>query len=238
LRKAPGASTALMARLEQILQPSQRELFFSAVPTLVEGIEDVAFLSTQFHLIGKWDRFHALGCHFIPCNGKSSLSRPLAVARQLTIPSFVVFDGDADAPGKEIESHKHDNGCLLNLCQVDERVQEALPTKTYFGRSVVMWRTNIFKEVQAEVGSEVWDSAETRARERHHLCEDVRRKNSLLIALTLEQLDLIGVRSGLLTQACEGIIGFADGHRTQVDVEILQDAYKINPHNQKPPGRI
>ena len=57
LGEAPGRPSALMARIEQIMQPSQRELFFTPVVVFVEGVEDIAYVSTHLQLTKKWAAF-------------------------------------------------------------------------------------------------------------------------------------------------------------------------------------
>jgi len=49
------------------------EMFFSAVPVFVEGLEDVAYVSSYMTLLGLWDEFRSLGCHLIQVQGKSNL---------------------------------------------------------------------------------------------------------------------------------------------------------------------
>jgi putative ATP-dependent endonuclease of OLD family len=211
LKAAPGKPTALMASLEQILQPSQRELFFTPVAILVEGIEDVALLSTHLHLTEKWDSFRERGCHFVTCNGKNSLSRPLAIARRLEIPAFVVFDADGDETDDEKRKrHVRDNSCILRLCGIEDNALDPLPAATLWNDSVVMWHANILDDIRSEIGLHEWDVAENAARTAKGLNEGVRRKNSLLIAATLEQLDMNGRRSKLLTRVCDAMLRFAE----------------------------
>jgi predicted ATP-dependent endonuclease of OLD family len=203
----PSPPTSIMAAVEQIMQPSQNELFFSQVPILVEGTEDIAFLSTHMHLSGKWSEFRRCGCHFIVCGGKTNLSRPLAISMGLGIPAYVVFDGDCDkATGPEKSKHETDNQCILNLCNEDT---EPLPDSTYFSESLVMWCTRIYDEVKNEIGAEKWNDAESKARQEHALSDGVRHKNPLLISATLENLREEGIKSNLLEEICSGIIKHA-----------------------------
>lgn len=208
LGKAPGAPSALMATIGQIMQPSQRELFFTRVAILVEGIEDVAFISTYLHLVEQWDAFRETGCHFVVCNGKVSLSRPLAIARELGIRHFVVFDSDANENNaKQRTAHSRNNACILRLCDMED--VEPLPSNDYWSDSAVMWRTKITDVVRHDFGTEAWDRAEEKAREQQGFTDGVGRKNSLLISATLEQLMGEGKRSPLLTKLCEHILAFA-----------------------------
>ncbi len=46
LCESPKPPTVLMSKIEQIMQPSQREIFFCSFAILVEGLEDIAFVAT------------------------------------------------------------------------------------------------------------------------------------------------------------------------------------------------
>ena len=208
LKQEPLPPTALMTAIEQIMQPSQRELFFTRVAVLVEGIEDVAFLSTQLQLTNTWNQFRENGCHFVVCVGKSSMSRPLAIACEMNIPHFIVFDSDADDTGEDKrQEHRRTNSCILRLCNVDDF--DALPSDTLWRTNVVMWRTNIGDVVRDDIGVEVWDAAEAKARVERGFVESVRRKNALLISATLEQLASEGKSSPVLTKLCDRILDFS-----------------------------
>lgn len=135
LKEKPNVPSVTMAKIEQIMQPSQREIFFTRVAVLVEGIEDVAFIGTHLHLRNKWDEFRRHGCHFVVADGKTNLSRLLAIANELKIPAFVIFDGDNDDDEKERQ--KRDNSCLLRLCGLVEF--DGLPAKTLYGVNHVVW---------------------------------------------------------------------------------------------------
>ncbi|MCG8404151.1 MAG: AAA family ATPase [Phycisphaerales bacterium] len=208
LEEKPSVPSVLMAKLEQILQPSQRELFFTKVAILVEGIEDIAFIATHLQLTQKWERFRELGCHFIVANGKRSLSRPLAIAFELEIPTFVAFDSDANNTGKQKENRR-DNSCVLRLCGLKDF--DPLPSEDFWHDNVVMWKTQIRSAVREDFGEEVWDAAEKKARETTGFVEGIRGKNSLLIAATLEQLAKEEKRSGVLGRLCDQILTFSTG---------------------------
>lgn len=208
LGERPGEPSALMARVGQIMQPSQRELFFTRVAILVEGIEDVAFISTHLQLTEKWDAFRENGCHFVVCDGKVSLSRPLAIACELGIRCFVVFDSDADErKSSERENHRRNNLCILRLCGLTKA--DPLPSDDLWSVNVVMWRTNIFDIVKDDVGSAAWDAAEQTVREAYHYTAGVRSKNKLLISATMEKLNDEGKASTILTKLCDRMLAFA-----------------------------
>jgi predicted ATPase len=205
LGSEPQPPTSLMAAVEQIMQPSQNELFFCKVPVLVEGPEDVAFISTYLHHSGKWAEFRRLGCHFVVCEGKTNMSRPLAIANGLNLPTFVVFDGDCDK--EELDEHRRDNSCLLSL--LDEE-SELIVEAPFFGLRSVMWHTRILNAICSEVGEETWSFAENDARDTYKLQVGVRRKNPVLITATLEKLLSDGVRFDLLDKLCTNLVAYAE----------------------------
>ena len=212
LSKALGedsvSPTAIMASIEQILQPSQNEMFFTKIPIMVEGTEDVAFISTQLKLSHRWDLFRELGCHFIITQGKTTMSRPLAIARGLQMPVFTIFDADIDRcvkPGDK-KKHERDNKCLINLCEVDA---DPIPTDHYFGSNCVIWKTRILDSVREDFGADTWDTTIKNTREKYDFNAGVRPKHPLLITHSLEMLDIEGKQSKLLNQACDNLLKYA-----------------------------
>ena len=204
----PLTSPSIMAAVEQIMQPSQNELFFSQTPILVEGPEDIAFISTHLHLTGKWTDFRRFGCHFVVCGGKTNLSRPLAITEGLSVPAFVVFDGDCDkAKGSDRNKNETDNKCILNLCGLE---LAPLPDSPHFTDRLVMWQTRIGDEIRLEIGHEKWNKAEATARAQHGLIDGVRQKNPLVIAATLEILWKEGIRSASLDRLCNSLLKYAE----------------------------
>lgn len=209
LGESPRNPTATMAAVEQIMQPSQNELFFSRVPILVEGTEDVAFIATYLRLMQKWGDFRKYGCHFVICEGKSRMSRPLAIAQGLNIPFFIVFDGDGDKCTKpDVKSqYERDNGCLLKLCGCD---LNPIPTENIWGENFIIWKTDILNEVINEFGIELWNEAESSSRKEHSLLTGVKQKHPLIVTATLEKLWNEGKNSALLQKSCEQILRYSE----------------------------
>ena len=212
LAKALGeparSQNSLMASVEQIMQPSQRELFFIPHPIFVEGLEDVAILSTHLQIIEKWAEFRTLGCYFVIAQGKTNLSRLIAIANELKIPSFVVFDADGAEVGDEkVIRNERDNSCILKLCGMKDF--EALPKEILWHDNVAMWPNEILDSVIEDVGREKWDSAKEEARKEEDLLDGVKQKNSLLIAATLYKLNQESCRSAILDTLSDNILTFA-----------------------------
>jgi putative ATP-dependent endonuclease of the OLD family len=208
LKEKARTVSSTMASIEQIMQPSQNELYFAGVVVLVEGLEDVAFISTYLHLSNRWSEFRRHGCHFVIAAGKGPLSRPLAIAQGLGIPVFVVFDSDATANRTNPAAHIRDNGCILSLC--GHQQADAMPEQPFWADNVVMWHSNICDVVRTEIGSKVWDAAEQNAKEECGFLDGVTRKNALLIAATLDGLYEKGIRSETLARLGDCILGFAE----------------------------
>lgn len=146
--KEKPTPAGLRAKIHQSLQPSINEMFFCGHPVFVEGLEDVAFITTALHLYGHWDAFHAKGCHLIPANGKSHLIQPVALANELKIPYFLVFDCDADCRPDDIPKHEADNKTLFSL--VGASTANTFPATGISGQNYRAWETNMGKAVQAD----------------------------------------------------------------------------------------
>ena len=199
------SATTTMAAVEQIMQPSQNELFFTKAAIFVEGLEDVAYISTYMQLTGRWHNFRKFGCHFIVCDGKNRLSRPLAIAKLLGIPSFAIADGDTNCQQNERDNHRRDNQCILRICQVDG---DPFPKATQWLNGVVLWTTCIKDEVKAEFGDDLWNAVADKVRNDHGLA-NVSPKNTIFIAGVLEELYGQKKLSKILDQLCDHILDYA-----------------------------
>ena len=196
-------------KIEQALEPTINEMFFSSVLVLVESPEDFAYLSTYFTLTGKMEEYRRLGCHIIPASGKSRMIRPLAVAKMLGIPTFVVFDADGNVEKPDQRSqHERDNLALLRLCSVDNPIP--FPAAIFQTDCLVMWPTTIGAVIKNEFGQEGWTKHEMAVRTRRAILDVAGlEKNPLLIGLTLTEAFEHGQRSAILDGVCNQIISFA-----------------------------
>jgi putative ATP-dependent endonuclease of OLD family len=203
LGEEPVHPSSLVATIEQIMQPSLRELFFCNMPILVEGIEDVAFISTYIELTKKSTNFRKIGGHFIVCSGKTNMSRPLAIALELGIPYFIMFD--ADSTNKK-NDNKRDNKCILNLCSISNI--NPLSIKDVWKENVVMWGTKIRDVVRSEIGPNIWDEAQQEMIRYNYQDISNKQKNSLLISATLEHLFHNSKNSNSLEKLCNHILHY------------------------------
>ncbi|MGD0624085.1 MAG: hypothetical protein ABSB32_05135 [Thermodesulfobacteriota bacterium] len=147
-------------------------------------------------------------CHFVVCEGKNSMSRPLAIAIGLGIPAFVVCDGDANEcdDASRSQSHERDNGCLLRLCGL---MLDPIPEEIYWSSRLVMWKTKILTEIRNELDADVWNEAEIEARSTADLRDGVAQKNPLVISATLERLWEKGIKSKHLERLCRSVLAHA-----------------------------
>ena len=113
----PVKATGVLAKVHQALQPGLNEMFFTRRLVLVEGLEDVAYILAYLNLLEKSEEYRRMGCHIVAGNGKSELLQPLVIAKHMKIPTYLVFDADADKPDKHDSQAKHekDNKALLTL---------------------------------------------------------------------------------------------------------------------------
>jgi hypothetical protein len=206
----PDLPSVVMTSIEQIMQPSQRELYFTRFAILLEGIEDVAFIGTHLKLTNRWLEFRKNGCHFIISVGKTNLSRPVVIAQQLCIPHFAVFDADGNS-SENRDGHKRDNDCLFKLFgQIDA---PSFPESIVWGDCFTCWPSCIFDAVKDDFGENVWNQATEKAKVNKGYVKGVKQKNNMLIAATLEELSKEGKHSAVLTQLCDRILTKASESR-------------------------
>jgi hypothetical protein len=212
----------IIAKIHQALQPHINEMFFAPTLILVEGLEDVAYITTYLHLMGLWDEYRKYGCHMVHANNKHNLFNPIAIASKLGIPYFVIFDADGDKqndPNGRGERHRKDNVTILNLCGTESSTP--FPTAHVVGDNFAMWASNIGDGVKADIG----DTEYTTAKDQAHLVfngEGDLQKNSLFIAELLTNLWNAGHQSVSLKRVCEAIISFARPPRAQLEAPTVQ----------------
>lgn len=213
---AVGAATGLppikpagaLAKVHQALQPSLNEMFFTRRLVLVEGLEDVAYLLSYLNLLDRADDFRRVGCHIVHANGKSELLQPLAIAKHMHIPTYLVFDSDADKPDNSGSRAKHekDNKALLVLAGNPEG--DPMPSATVRGPGYTMWHSDIGAVVRSEIGAAEWAAYQAEADKRYGHAGGL-RKNSLHIGASLASAWEAGRRSTSLESLCNEILDLA-----------------------------
>lgn len=205
--------TGMVAKLYPSLNPIINEMFFCKVLVLVEGPEDLAFITSALHLSDNISDFRKHGCHIVPVNGKSNLIKPLAMAKLLGIPTYVVFDGDTDKEGiadeekrkSEVARHKKDNKVILHLQGYG--TENEWPTSHIIKDNLTCWKTNIGHEVESEIGDD-WSKYKTEAGNLYDNPGGL-NKNPLAITKILELADKDGKNPQLLLDLSNRIIDFA-----------------------------
>ncbi len=202
-------------KIQQALEPGLREMFFANVLVLVEGQEDLGYISAYLTLTNRYDELRRLGCHIVPTTKKSSMVYPLAIARSLQIPTYVIFDADGDRIADDNErraQHEGDNLVLLRLCGIPN--PQPFPNVVFQTDCLTMWPDNIGAAVREEFGAESWSQMADEARRRWQLAgvPDL-KKNGTFIGYVLAIAFERGIRSGVLDQLCNQIISFARSTR-------------------------
>ena len=200
--KAPAKPTGLAAKLHQELQPSMNELFFTRNLVLVEGLEDVAIITSWLVLTGRWNEFRQKGIHIVPAGGKSHLSYALVIAQGLNIPVYTIFDADGDDE-KNKALHERDNVLLLKLLAGDSAVP--FPKEVRWGERYAIWPNNIGDVIKADIVPEKLKSYDEKATAMHGHAGGL-KKNSLHIGTRLQLAFEDGSRPACLDTLCEAIL--------------------------------
>jgi predicted ATP-dependent endonuclease of OLD family len=211
IRQATGADPlrrleGLVAKIHQALQPGIAEMFFTRIPVLVEGLEDVSYLTTQLQLSGLWPEFRRLGCHIIPVNGKDKLIQPLAISAELGLPSFVVFDADGDTVRPEHRvKHERDNQALMTLLGSPH---PPFPAGNVTGDNFTVWESNLTNTVKADFPEADYMRI-TNATRLNYAQEGGLEKNHMFVAEWLSTAHSENLQSGSLNALCQSIIEHA-----------------------------
>jgi len=195
--------TGMIAKLYPTLRPEISEMFFSRKLILVEGIEDVAYLTSYIQLMGKLPDFRRSGYHIIPVGGKNEMLKPLAIAKLLKIEVFVVCDADTDkAREDEVNKHKKDNAAILYLLGHD--MSENWPEADIRKSNLRMWKTNITNTVGPEFGED-WKAHEDLAASYYGNAGGL-KKNPLAVSRALESAWNAGLKSTKLQELVDSLL--------------------------------
>jgi predicted ATPase len=201
----PRKPEGTLAKIHQALQPSLNEMFFTNRLVLVEGLEDVAYISAYLHILGRWDEFRRLGCHIVATNKKSEMLQPFIIAKCMGIPTFAVFDSDGDLPDKNGSRtmHEKENRALLTVANLQS--ENPFPTNTLWARGVTMWASNIGAAVEQDIGPSEWSTFSAKADLQYGQAGGL-HKNALHIAAALSFAWDAGKRSESLVRLCDEIL--------------------------------
>ena len=188
-------------------------MFFCKVLILVEGHEDISYLSSYLHLTGLISEFRKYGCHIVPVEGKHKLVKPLAMAKLLDIPVYALFDCDTDKEliedegrrNAEVTNHKKDNKAIFSILGYTDQTE--WPDNDVILDNITAWKTNLTKTVMNELGTDL-KKYEDKAAAFYGNAGGL-KKNPLGIAKTLELAWSEDVKSEILFKLTKRIIEFA-----------------------------
>ncbi len=199
------SESGMVAKLYPSLNPVVNEMFFCKKLILVEGHEDIAYISSYLLLTGGMTEFRRHGCHIVPVEGKNKLIKPLAMAKLLDIPTLVVYDSDTNKTTEhEVPKHKKDNKAILSLknyADVDEWL-----SSTVIKDDLTAWQTNLTNEIINELGED-FKKYEDEAAAFYGNAGGL-KKNPLAIAKSLELAWNEGIKSQMLIDLTARIIEF------------------------------
>lgn len=115
LDRATLTTASWRARALPVFTHVVSEGFFADTTLVVEGLADLGVFSQLQAIMGK--NWPALGIVIVPANGKENLDRPVIVFRGLEIPTYFVFDGDAETNAPE--QAKKPNRRYLSLARAE-----------------------------------------------------------------------------------------------------------------------
>lgn len=212
----PVAATALAMKIEQTLQERLKEMFFSPTLILVEGLEDVGYIESYIALLGIKEPLRAHGCNIVPTIGKDCMIRPLAIAKLLEIPTFVIFDADGNNKENAEQNRKY-NTAILRLCEVAN--PDPFPAETLKRPNVWAWPTNIGDVVRSEIGVEDWDKLALALAKQRAFQLGTMAKNHVFIGHVLCAAWEDGRKSVVLQDVCRAIMSFAIRQRAAAEVD-------------------
>lgn len=147
---APGSySAATLAPRLHILGPELAEGFFADGVVLVEGPSDRAALHAVADRLGV--NFESAGIAILPVVGKNNLDRPLVIFRELSIPTYPIWDCDRAEDSAQ-------NLRVLRAADPDAE-HAAAPLETVVTERYTHFAGTLEKTLIGELGQPVYDAA-------------------------------------------------------------------------------
>ena len=132
--------------------------------------------------------------------------QPLALAMELSMPTFVMFDADGDNQNQsQRPKHEKDNKALMALLSIDEL---PFPNANVWGTNHAIWQTNLTKTVKSDFPEPDYNRITESIRQNYGQ-EGGLEKNDLFIADWLSAARNERLSSSILAQLCQSIIAFA-----------------------------
>lgn len=142
---------SVRARSLPVFTTTVNEGFFGDVVLVVEGMGDLGMFASLQQILGKnWSNSSIV---IVPALGKENIDRPVVAFRGLEIPTYFVFDGDADCKPDNRQQTERRNARYLRLANAV--VEELHETQVHADWAV--FRIDIEDEVKQAVGQDVFD---------------------------------------------------------------------------------
>lgn len=219
LGERPQARSASSAKIGQILQPALAEMFFTQRLVLVEGLEDVAYITSWLALTDRLTAYRGAGCHLVPVGGKSELLRPAILARHMEIPLYVAFDADANKieHAEHRRQHERDNRALLTFLNGDTGT--LFPTEIKWGADYCVFPTDLGDQVDVDLSASLGVEAFRQVRDQAHSRfgnSGGLKKNHMFVAEKLAIALDSGGRVPCLDKLCDALIGLEERFQPKV----------------------
>ena len=138
-------------------------------------------------------------------NGKSKLIQPLAIAVELGLPVFTIFDADGDKRQQDQRpKHEQDNRALIKLLNA---THATFPEVSVVATNHAIWPINLGGAVKADFGAHY--KRLTTAARVSYAREAGLEKHDLFIAEWVTAGRNEGLASPTLQRLCDAILGFA-----------------------------
>lgn len=207
---APIKSGGMAAKIEQEMESPLHDIFFASFRVLVEGQEDVAYISSYLSLLGSWNEFRSLGGHIIRVEGKNHLIQALAIANEFELPYFVVFDCDGNTPGDTPEKttgrrqkHEAENRAIFQLARAENK--DSFPTNVVLETNVTAWPNTIADTIEEEIGKPALVTIKETVMNNHGF-SGYMDKNPLFIGYVMAEAWNQGLKSKTLIALCEALL--------------------------------
>lgn len=147
----PLRPAGVRARIHQTLLFSAAEMFFATKLILVEGPEDLAYLTAHLGTTDGLDRLRAAGAAIVAAASKSKIIELLCIAAEMRIPTFPIWDCDGHVVRPEQRVlHEKDNLSLLRAMGRPEI--GPFPAQNVVTENFAAWASEIGSAVKADLG--------------------------------------------------------------------------------------
>jgi len=146
----------------------------------------------------------------------------VAIASELRLPYFLVFDCDGDEPADTPErptgrrqQHERDNKALFKLTGVQN--QDPFPASPVWKERLAAWPTNIGNIFEEEIGKDKVDTIKRDVRNKYGIGDMAgMKKNPLFVGYVVAEAWDAGLRSPTLIKSCDAILEYGRSLGTAV----------------------